>query len=156
MSTQHTYYPPLVVNSNGDVIRNAPKIPDTVQGNIDDPGDFNVSDYIVFDPEPFPCTPDDTHHRASMPNSTISPVAGPSDYEHHRKSPGVQDTENKIQSENKRKKRYSQQDMFEYFRKESKRKRKESKKCLLLLKSIAQSQNITVPFDNSSSSDSDM
>lgn len=125
-----------------------------MDGNADN---FNVSDYIVYDPETsINSSAGDVEYqaRASVPTS---PEAGPSSRIGRRlQSPAAEVPENTQQTETKRKKRYSQQDMFEYFRKESKKKRKDSKQCLMLLKSIAQSQNISVPsFDISSSSDFD-
>lgn len=155
MSTQHTCYPPLVVNSNGDVIENDHGT-DPDQDESGDADNFNVSDYIVYDPEQsFRSSTGDTPDRTSTPNANVSPVAGTSGYARHR-NPGMEDPGNRIQPDQKKKKRYSQQDMFEFFRRECKWKRKENKQCLMLLKSIAQSQNITVPIDSSSSSDSDM
>lgn len=176
MSTQHTCYPPLVVNSNGDVIRNSQRKPkpevsegidnlsdcivfepepevDGLNGNAQETAgndeNFNISEYIMFDPEI-------SSSDEPVPMATSSPVAGPSGYRRTRDSPGTEEPENMMQSQKKRKKRYSQQDMFEFFRRESKQKRKETRNCLMLLKSIAESQNISVPsFDNSSSWESE-
>lgn len=52
MPTQHTCYPPLVVNSNGDVIRNVQTIQDPWQSETGDFDKTNMSSHIVFGPEP--------------------------------------------------------------------------------------------------------
>ncbi|XP_062550351.1 uncharacterized protein LOC134215114 isoform X2 [Armigeres subalbatus] len=171
MSSQHTCYPPLVVNSNGDIIRNAHNSPEPIDSEFVDSSCFDVSDYIVFDPEPSadsvedsttceysafaPSEYDGIQNRASTPMSTDSAVAVPSGFGRQRSTNDEDDLRN-IHTDKKRKKRYSQQDMFQFFREECKRKRKESKQCLMLLKSIAQAQNIDMPMDDSSSSDSEM
>ncbi|XP_062541420.1 uncharacterized protein LOC134209450 [Armigeres subalbatus] len=98
----------------------------------------------------------------NFPNDDELHVAGPSNVNpdgSNVSSPetATQSPESMAEQSNRKRKRnrYTQQDMFEFFVEESKRKKKEGRKFFTLLKSIAGAQNIELPNMDSSSSDSE-
>lgn len=133
MSTQHTINPPLVVNSCGIVVQNThPREAGGTQHEENQPGTSRSGSDAYFSSA-------ETGSTISSPEA-ISPT------------PPVEHSG----GGNRRRKRYSQQDMFEYFVKDSERKKKEGKQFLTMIKCIAQAQNINVPNFDSSSSESEM
>lgn len=130
MSTQHTINPPLVVNSCGVIVENSRNVPLEQQSILDeDTSEAGPSSSI----------------QGSYSGSLESTAPGTS-------SEGMEKPEKLARKRN----RFTQQEMFEHFVKESKRKRKEGQKFFSLLKCIAQAQNIEVPNYDSSSSESDL
>lgn len=135
MSTQHTINPPLVVNSCGVIVENSNNIPIELSNQ------------------------DDGQEMEAGPSGSVE--AGPSDGA-YVSSPEMippasspQNSEGYADRGRRKRSRYSQQDMFEFFVKQSKQKKKEGKKFFGLLKRIAESQNVDVADFDSSSSDSD-
>ncbi|XP_019542526.3 uncharacterized protein LOC109413247 [Aedes albopictus] len=135
MSTQHTINPPLVVNSCGVIVENSNNIPIELSNQ------------------------DDGQEMEAGPSGSVE--AGPSDGAYVSSPEMIPPTSSPQNSEGyadrgrRKRSRYSQQDMFEFFVKQSKQKKKEGKKFFGLLKRIAESQNVDVADFDSSSSDSD-